>query len=336
MRKSLEEYQHIVRGWKNTKILVLGDAMLDEYILGSTTRISPEAPVPVVQAKTYKTHLGGACNVARNIKALGGTPILCSLVGNDRYADTLRDLLKEENIEAYLYTHPDIPTTVKTRVVIDSQQIVRIDREEIAQPSLSLTQEIVMKLRELIHEIDVVVYSDYAKGFFTPYMVDLLKQLWAEQQHQPKVLVDPKVCNIKLFTDVFLITPNSKETEESTGISIVDTEGLYKAARILFDTCNCVHVLTTLGEKGMALFMDPLTMEYVDGIRQDVFDVTGAGDAVIATVAFALANGTQIEDAVWIANCAGSYSVRCFGVVAITKDNIVQIIIELSTLSKHE
>ncbi|MDE7469545.1 MAG: bifunctional hydroxymethylpyrimidine kinase/phosphomethylpyrimidine kinase [Desulfovibrionaceae bacterium] len=326
MRKTIEDYKDIVQSWKNVRVLILGDAMLDEYIIGNATRISPEAPVPVVHAQDYKTHLGGACNVARNIKALGGTPILVSFVGDDTYADRLRELLKEEDIESCLFTLPHIHTTVKTRVVIERQQIVRIDRENIAHPSEEVVNDVVNAVQELITDIDVVIYSDYAKGFFTASMIDELKKVWGKQEQSPKILVDPKVSNISLFTDVFLITPNSKETHESTGVAIGDEDGLYKAARILFDRCNCSHVLTTLGERGMALFTSRENMEYVHGIRQDVFDVTGAGDVVIATIAFALANGTDIRDAVWIANYAGSYSVRHFGVVAITQENLLEAI----------
>lgn len=326
MGKTIEYYRDIIASWKHAKVLVLGDAMLDEYIVGNATRISPEAPVPVVCAREYRTRLGGACNVVQNIKALGGSPLLFSFVGDDSYACKLKALLEEEEIEAHLYTLSTIPTTVKTRVMTESQQIVRIDREEKANPPASLIATLVADIKKLIDKIDIVIYSDYAKGFFSALMIEELTKVWNELPNPPKILVDPKVCNIPLFKDVFLITPNSKETEESTGVHITDEESLYEAGRILFDICNCTHVLTTLGEKGMALFRNPRDMEYIAGIPQDVFDVTGAGDAVIATVAFALANGTSLEDAVWIANCAGGYSVCHIGVVAITKKELLQTV----------
>lgn len=329
MRKTAEELRTIVRDWKASKVLVLGDAMIDEYIVGNATRISPEAPVPIVHVKEYKTHLGGACNVAKNIKALGGEPILVSFTGNDAYAVTLKQLLDEEGIDSYLYALPDIPTTVKTRVITDNQQVVRVDREEIANVPLDIMNELVERLRKLASDVDVIVYSDYAKGFFTSFTVPQLQAVWKGLQHTPKILVDPKVSNIELFTEVYLITPNSKETEESTGVSIADTDGLYKAAGILFDKCHCSHVLTTLGEKGMALFTSRTAMQYVPGMRQAVFDVTGAGDAVIATIAFALANGTPIEDAIWLANCAGAYSVCHIGVIAITQHDLLEMIYQL-------
>lgn len=326
MKKTAVEYSDIVNNWNDVSILVLGDAMVDEYIFGNANRISPEAPVPVVHAKQFATHLGGACNVAKNIKALGGKPILFSFMGDDAYASMLQVLLQKEDISSYLYTVPDVPTTVKTRVLADKQHIVRIDREDVALVPEDIVQKMIKELRRVASSVDVIVYSDYAKGFFTSYMIQQLHAIWDSMEHKPLILVDPKVSNINLFQDVFLVTPNSKETEESTGVSIADNVGLQKAASILFEKCKCKHVLTTLGARGMALFLSETIMEYIPAIAQDVFDVTGAGDAVIATLAMGLANKTDIVDSVWLANCSGAYSVRHVGVVSVTKKDILETI----------
>ncbi|MEW5772775.1 MAG: D-glycero-beta-D-manno-heptose-7-phosphate kinase [Thermodesulfobacteriota bacterium] len=303
-------------------VVIVGDCILDHYLVGEVSRISPEAPVPVVQVKKERHLLGGAGNVARNVQTLGGAPVLVGLVGSDPAAGQLKELLAEQNITARLVQDPARPTTRKTRIIAHNQQVVRVDREQCEPVRGPILDQIFSELEAALQAAPVLILSDYGKGLVTRRFMDRLWELINRLPKRPLVLVDPKVRNFALYKGVDLLTPNTKEAAEGSGVPIEDRTDILRAGLAVFRKLQCRHLLITLGPDGMALFQSPEQVLHIHTAAQKVFDVTGAGDTVIATLALALAAGFSLLESCILANHAAGIVVGEVGAAAVAAQTL--------------
>lgn len=294
-------------------VLVVGDVMLDHYLSGDAGRISPEAPIPVVRVSAEGHLLGGAGNVARNIAALGGRPELLSVIGPDDPGRIIQDLLAREDIKGHLVVEKRRMTTIKTRIIARGQQMLRVDREESTQLTGSALEALTDILREKVHSHPVVLVSDYGKGVVCQAVMDALRSIRSEGGGSPLLLVDPKVVNAGLYGGVDLLTPNAKEAAEMSGLAASGREGVIKAGLAIFKRLKCRKLCVTLGAEGMAVFESPGVVRHVPTVARSVFDVTGAGDTVIAVLSLALAAGCELTQASVLANFAAGVVVGQVG-----------------------
>ncbi len=306
----------ILSRFKDTTVLVVGDIILDEFIWGKVSRISPEAPVPVVEVQDETLLLGGAANVVNNIRSLGGQVFLSGLVGEDERGRKILGLLEEKGVQtAGVLIDPRRPTTVKTRIVAHSQQVVRFDREDQASLSQGYADSLVSYARDTIPHADTVVIADYGKGVVTEQLVQAVTQI--SKQQGKVVLLDPKISRFHLYRDVTVVTPNSQEATLASGIEIVDETSLKEAGDKLLDRFNCEVVLITRGESGMALFERGKETILVPTTAREVFDVTGAGDTVVGVMALVVAAGASFGEAAVIANDAAGIVVGKVGTATV-------------------
>lgn len=303
-------------------ILVVGDLMIDHYIWGVATRLSPEAPVPVVNVKNESTTLGGAANVAQNLVSLGAKVILAGVVGDDVAGEQLKDILIAEDILTdCIIKDGTRPTTMKTRVLAGSHQLVRVDREITDPVDLVLEDELFDKLSQSMDAADIVVFSDYNKGLFSPPLTQRL--IAAATQKQKKVIVDPKGLNYAKYKGAYLIKPNRKELTEAAKLEkIKNVEDLQEAAKVIFAQTQTDYLVVTLSEEGMVVLSE-LTHKLLPVKATEVFDVTGAGDTVLATIAYFIAAGFDIEEACELANHAAAIVIRRVGSASTTIDEIL-------------
>jgi rfaE bifunctional protein kinase chain/domain len=307
---------------RGRRVLVVGDVMLDEFVWGRVSRISPEAPVPVVEVTGQSFHLGGAGNVAANVRSLGASAVLAGVVGRDAAGERVREALAAAGIESHLVElGRDRPTTVKTRIVAHGQQVVRADREEAADVPAGVEATLVERLRREISSCGAVVVSDYQKGVVTSSL--LRRVLPLARRHGIPVLVDPKVRHFRLYRGATVVTPNQLETELATGLRLRGPAELLAAGRRVLSLLGCRAVLVTRGEHGMSLFERGRPPLHVPAAAREVFDVTGAGDTVIATMALALAAGASVPEAAVLANCAAGVVVGKVGTAQATPDEVL-------------
>ena len=311
-----EWLKELLRNFHGRKIAVIGDLMLDRYYWGSVQRVSPEAPVPVVEVESESIRLGGAANVACNIQALGGDPVLVGLVGNDHLGVSLVDMLKERNLETRgVVVDSSRPTTIKTRVIAHGQHVVRIDNESKADCPDHLVSRIVDAVRYNIRDIDGIVIEDYNKGVVT---TEVIRQVVAiASKYEKIVTVDPKFNNFSEYKGVTVFKPNRREVEEVLGGRLKTEDDLVNAGKRLLAMLSAQNVLLTRGEEGMSLFEANGNVMHVPTMAEHVQDVSGAGDTVIATLTMALAGGAGIREACVLANCAGGVVVGSVGIVPI-------------------
>lgn len=295
------------------RVMIVGDVMLDHYTFGAVTRISPEAPVPVLAVDEERYLLGGAGNVALNIAALGGVATMIGVSGRDRDGDTLGELLATSEVKTALVHDDRRRTTRKTRIIAQNQQIVRVDRED-REP---LGNPVVGALLEIIahhgQQHDIIIVSDYGKGVVNPIVMDALRAIRLADGTRPRILVDPKPQNYDLYRGVDILTPNAKEAGEGAGMACTWPEGPAKVGQKLFERLACRDLLITLGAQGMALFEGRDKATHIPTFARKVFDVTGAGDTVIATLALAMAAGATLLDAAILANHAAGIVVGQVG-----------------------
>ena len=296
------------------RVLVVGDAMLDRYWFGAVERISPEAPVPVVRVNREEERLGGAANVALNVKALGAQATLLTAVGDDEPARVLRRLLEREGIASLLGSDPKLYTTVKLRVIGRSQQLIRIDFEN--QPEHEVLAQMLADYERVLPAHDAVLFSDYGKGGLThiPRMIEL-----ARRAGKP-VLIDPKGRDYRSYAGADLVTPNRAELALVIG-GWADETQLHERVQALRDELRLQAVLLTRSEEGMTLF-DAAGTAAVPAQAREVFDVTGAGDTVIAAMATLMACGMAARDAMPIANRAGGLVVGKFGTASVSYEEL--------------
>jgi len=303
------------------RIVVLGDLMLDRYLWGQAERISPEAPVPVVRVQREEVKLGGAANVALNLKALGDHPILVGLAGDDAPARVLEELLLHFGFDtAGLVTVPGRPTSQKTRVVAGTQQVVRVDREDDSEVQGDLADQVIARFEAALPSADAVLISDYGKGTLSAEVVDAA--VHKARARGVFVAVDPKETHFHRYRDVSILTPNHHEACFAAGRKVKDTQGLEVIGAMLREQLSAEYLLITRGEAGMSLFSAHAPPDHIPTVAQHVFDVTGAGDTVIATLTAAVAGGLEVPAACRLANVAARRTVAEVGSYAVTKSDL--------------
>ncbi|GBE02951.1 MAG TPA: D-glycero-beta-D-manno-heptose-7-phosphate kinase [Nitrospirae bacterium] len=314
-------YKQIVGRFRRLRILVVGDVILDHYIWGVVERISPEAPVPVVDVKGENYSLGGVANVAANIVVLGANVTIAGIIGDDYHGNLLLSILRNDGIDTSGILKGNRPTTVKTRVVAHNQQVVRFDREErkkINDRILKKLQEFMLSNRE---SWDGIIVSDYKKGVVTQGFMNFLRREF--RGRECFVAVDPKVGHFHLYKGVSIVTPNLKEASEGSGIEIRDERTLSKAGGSLLKRLGCEAVLITRGEEGMSLFEDS-SVTHIPTVAKSVYDVTGAGDTVISALTLSRLAGAELKDSAVIANHAAGIVVGQIGTATATPEQIIQ------------
>jgi D-beta-D-heptose 7-phosphate kinase/D-beta-D-heptose 1-phosphate adenosyltransferase len=300
---------------------VLGDVMLDEFLWGRVARISPEAPVPVVEIQRESFHVGGAGNVAGNVRSLLGEAVLVGVVGRDAAAARLRAELRAAGVEEALVETPARPTTVKTRILAHHQQVCRADRERAEDVDRQIEDALVARVAGALRGSQALVVSDYQKGVVTPRVMRSVLAL-ARKRDVP-VLVDPKVRHFARYRGATVVTPNQLEAEQATGLRLRCDADVAAAGARLLRVLRCQAVLITRGEHGMTLFERGRPAVQIPTAAREVFDVTGAGDTVIATLGLALCAGAPLAQAAALANAAAGVVVGKLGTAAATPDEVL-------------
>lgn len=306
-----KRFNEIIARYRQTKVVVAGDLILDRFVYGSVSRISPEAPVPVVLVQKEEQMLGGAGNVAFNIRTLGGNPYLIASIGRDEAGRTLKEVLKEKEIASFLLER-DIPTTTKTRVVARTQQVARIDREEVKK----LTDDEVLNVKRVLQTEGEgargIIISDYNKGFITKKLIGAF--LNYQKAYNKVLTVDPKVEHFPYYKNVTCITPNRAEASELIHIKEPELlEDIMKLGEKVKKRISCEHLLITLGKDGMMLFEESARVIHIPTVAREVFDVTGAGDTVVAVFTLSLAAGASVIEAAIMSNIAAGITVAKLG-----------------------
>ena len=320
----LEEIQ---KSFAGKRIAVVGDLMLDRYFWGTVSRISPEAPVPVVEVDEESTRLGGAANVANNIASLGGVPIMMGVVGKDIGAEMLKNLIAGNGFPTDgIVVDDSRPTTIKTRVIAHSQHVVRIDQEEKTDLNAGIQAKILAGLEKQIESLDGIILEDYNKGVLTKGLIKSVITL--AKDHKKTITVDPKFINFFDYQGVSVFKPNRKEAEEALGHRLYDYRDMEAAALELFSRLNAENVLLTLGEKGMLLLERNGSLAHVETKARNVADVSGAGDTVIATLTMAMVAGASVRESAALSNYAGGIVCGEVGIVPIDKSVLIQTILK--------
>jgi D-glycero-beta-D-manno-heptose-7-phosphate kinase len=314
-----------VRNFRNKRILVFGDLMLDRFIWGAVSRISPEAPVPVVEIKKESTHLGGAANVAFNIRSLGGIPVPIGVLGDDAEGTRLREEFRALQCPVGgLIKDKSRPTSIKTRILAHHQQVCRTDREDRSPLSPAIQTRVMEAFRAALLSSDAVIISDYSKGLISrPLLRRTLPQAKAARKI---VCVDPKMEDFSAYRPATIITPNTAEAENASGIPITGTRNLLRAGKKILSESGLEHLLITRGEEGMALFENASKMTCIPTVAKEVFDVTGAGDTVISTIALSLVSGLPILESAILSNIAAGIVVGKLGTASVTPEELIDAI----------
>jgi D-beta-D-heptose 7-phosphate kinase / D-beta-D-heptose 1-phosphate adenosyltransferase len=312
-----------VAAFDGKRVLVAGDLMLDRYWSGDVDRISPEAPVPIVRKVSAYAVPGGAANTACNVAALGARVTLFGVVGEDDAGAELRAMLSQRGIDcAHISTAAGRPTTVKLRIVAHDQQIVRIDEEETAPIDAGLGDDVVKRAARIMPRVDAVLISDYAKGFAIAPVVSGM--IAAATRHGKPVVVDPKGSAFERYRGATVLKPNRSELAVLTGLPTRHHEETMHAARQLLRLAGPAAIVVTEGKDGMTLLRADAPEEHFPSFAREVYDVTGAGDTALATLAVALAAGAALGDAVWLANLAAGLAVGESGTVAISRKKLAK------------
>ena len=321
-----EKLQKVFAQFDGFNVVVIGDAMVDAYMWGKVERISPEAPVPIVACTNQENRLGGAANVALNIQALGATPILCSVVGDDSKGVIIRELLHAENLtDEGIFVDPSRPTTVKSRIISDNQHLLRIDWEKTDNLSPEVEVAFTNHILSIIerHKVDAIVFEDYDKGAIT---VDLIRRVVEKARAKGiPTLVDPKKRNFTAYNGVTLFKPNYKELVEGLKLDVKknDFEGIFNAAKYIHRQMDVGLVFITLSELGVFI-SNGNSYDAIPAHMREIADVSGAGDTVISTASLCLAAGLSPEETATIANMAGGLVCEKVGVVPINKQLLLE------------
>ncbi|MDX6385625.1 MAG: D-glycero-beta-D-manno-heptose-7-phosphate kinase [Blastocatellia bacterium] len=307
-------------------IIVLGDVMLDEFIWGEVTRISPEAPVPVVDIRRESTHLGGAANVLANLVALGSKACVVGVVGDDFAGERIRSSVRDKSALQTgdsLVSDKSRPTTIKTRIIAQNQMVVRADREHRTPVNGEIETRIITAVKAALEQAHALIISDYDKGVITPR---ILGEVLPDAYKRMPVLIDPKLRNFEVYRPATLITPNHHEALRMAGLEEDTDEGLLMVARAIRKRLSCDAVLITRGDRGMMLIEGDQDSINVQTVAREVFDVTGAGDTVIAALAAALAAGASMTEAAVLANHAAGIVVGKLGTATATTQEVLDSI----------
>ena len=313
----------ILDSFANTKVLVIGDVMLDRYWWGSVSRISPEAPVPVVKMDNMTLAAGGAANVAANVAGFGAVPILIGLIGDDAEGNLFQNVLGESGVSAEnLVRIQGRPTTVKTRIIAHSQQMARIDQETESNLSEEDEAKILKKILPLIEECQAVIISDYAKGLLSDAL--LRRVIDTSNDKKVDVFVDPKGKDYTKYRQASMLTPNRREAADACGLEENGQKMVEIAGTKLLSELGLKSVLITQGEDGMTLFRPGRDAFHLHTLARDVYDVTGAGDTVIASLGVAVGSGADLETAAKIANTAAGLVVEQIGTTAVSMSDLIK------------
>ena len=318
---------------KTPKILVIGDLIIDKYLWGECERISPEAPVQVVNIKNENTVLGGAGNVVNNLKSLGAKVDIISVIGDCKTSNNLKKLLDEIGVSTkYLIKQENRITPKKSRIIASHQQVVRYDHESLDEIDLTSQGLIINVLNNIIKDYEVVLLSDYGKGILTENLTQLI--IKSAKKHNIKVLADPKGLNYSKYKGSFLLTPNKKEASEASRITIEDNNSLKKAIKKIKDECHLEVSIITLSEDGIAIYDNNLRT--LPTAAREVYDVTGAGDTILASLGFALSCNYDIDSAVEFSNLAAGVVVGKIGSSTATINEIIEYESSLNKSSSEE
>ena len=314
--------RELLGNFSGKRVAVVGDLMLDRYYWGSVHRVSPEAPVPVVEVDTESVRFGGAANVANNIQALGGRAFLIGLVGDDHPGGMFKKMLGDQGLDtAGIVTDSARPTTIKTRVIAAGQHVVRIDNESKQDCPGLLRTRLIDAVRSNIRSLDGIIIEDYNKGVVTRDLIHAV--IAAANEHGKPVAVDPKFNNFFEYKNVTVFKPNRREVEEALGGKLKTATEVERAGKSLLESLNARNVLLTRGEEGMSLFQSDGTITHFPTTAADVQDVSGAGDTVISTLTMALVAGGGITESCILANCAGGVVVGAVGIVPILPEQLL-------------
>jgi D-glycero-beta-D-manno-heptose-7-phosphate kinase len=319
-RTKIHDLARIIRRFSRVRLLVVGDLMLDHFVTGKVDRISPEAPVPVVTVSGESFHLGGAANVAANVRALGGRVTVVGVIGRDETGRHILDELRHVGVGVGgVLATSSLPTTRKTRIVAHQQQVARLDYEKrIADPKLD--GRVRDRVGRLLPRFDGVVVSDYGKGVVT---AALLADLAARPRGKPPLFIDPKKGNFPNYRNATLVKPNLDAAQAASGVDVHDDASLRLAGQRLVEAWRSEAVLISRGEAGMTLFRRGRRMAHFPTAAREVFDVTGAGDTVLATAALAVASGASFEDAAVLANRAAGIAVGKAGTATVSAKELI-------------
>ena len=322
---NIDGFRKYIDKFPETNILVIGDIIMDEYIWGDVSRISPEAPVPVVAVKKETKMLGGAANVINNIYSLGGRSILCGVIGEDQTGVEITEKLKSlGQTTAGIILEKDRRTSIKTRVVAHHQQVVRYDRENKKGISPVSIKKLLAFIKEMMGSIDAVIVADYGKGVISGEMMKGLRKLLEDSGII--LSVDPKTENFEYYKSIDLITPNHHEAGAFCRIEIEDEETLVQTGRQIIETLDCRSVLITQGKDGMTLFEKGGEISHIPTVARQVYDVTGAGDTVISALCMGLASGMDLKSAAVIANFAAGIVVGEVGTSTVSSEDLKKAI----------
>lgn len=321
----------IITNFENRKILIVGDIMLDEYIWGRVNRISPEAPVPVVDVTERSVRLGGAANVVQNLASVGIKPYIAAICGEDSNGKLLHSELEKSGCDiSALVSSSERPTTTKTRIMAHQQQVVRVDDEDSRNLTPNEEKQLLKAIKNTIDEMDAIVVSDYGKGVITPTLLDEIKKYALE--HDIFISVDPKENHWDFYGAVDVITPNLKEGYESLGLTLKgmpEDEEIIKRGWEIVNRYSLRYLLLTLSEKGMMLFdRDNHEPTHLHTVAKDVYDVTGAGDTVISLFTAAIAAGATPIEATFISNHGAGITVAEIGTTSVTPSELIETIFE--------
>ncbi len=325
IRFQAHRLHEIFSAFQGKTILVVGDLMVDEYLRGKVNRLSPEAPVPIVEIEQETYHFGGAANVAFNLKTLGCNPITIGLVGQDRAGEILKELLQEHGMSTDgLVEYPDIPTTVKTRIIGDNQHIARVDREKVRYEDKRIFELIRHRFEALIDAAQAVILEDYNKGVLS---ADLIRHIIKTANARNKIItVDPKFYNFLEYKQVTVFKPNLKEVAHALARPIEGDEQVERAGKDLIATLQAQAVLITRGQQGMSLIEAKGDIHHIPTRTRKVADVSGAGDTVIGTLTAVLSAGATLKEAATIANYAAGLVCEEVGIVPVQKKALLDII----------
>jgi D-beta-D-heptose 7-phosphate kinase / D-beta-D-heptose 1-phosphate adenosyltransferase len=313
---------HLINSFSSTRILCVGDVMLDQFIRGTISRISPEAPVPVLHIKDESTVLGGAGNVVRNLEALGSSITFISVIGKDRDGSIIQDLLKASSkVDAYLIVDETRTTTRKTRFIAANQQVLRTDWEKTLPLKADIEVELLKIFKKHLASHHLIILSDYAKGIFSP---QLLQALIQETRAQGKpILVDPKGNDYTRYKGATILTPNRQELGLATLTTLQTQEELVSVSQDMIKACDLRAMIVTRGSEGMTLVEASGAIEHLQTRALEVFDVSGAGDTVMATLAVSLAVGASMSKAMHLANAAGGLVVAKIGTAVVHQEELL-------------
>jgi len=307
--------------FKHCHILVIGDCMIDEYVWGKVDRISPEAPVPVVEVKRDNATLGGAGNVVNNLATLKASVSIVGTIGEGNNGKRLIEMFQSIGVDVNgLVEDSTRSTTIKTRIMASEQHVLRIDRETSHPISRLIADDIIQNVRKIIQDVNIVIVSDYGKGLLTPDVLQTIMQL--ASKHQKVVMVDPKGFNYEKYRGASLITPNRKEASQATNMTITDMPTLITAGKNIIDTIGLNRLLITCGKDGMVLFEPEQSPYHIETRAKQVFDVSGAGDTVVSVMGLALAAGANYFEAASLANFAAGIVVGKVGTATITQEEL--------------